>query len=113
LRPIRHQLWEHLSLQCREHLRFPEEAGYVNKDVVVERRHLERVMLQVGSVTLQVFDFLEDHPAPDAPLDRSGFVKTEVDARGRPQNLEDLLKIGRAPQRRLRLQHGGGPFRVR
>ncbi len=70
-------------------------------------------MLQVGSVTLQVFDLLEDQAARDAPLDRSGFVKTEVDPRGRPQNLEDLLKIGRAHQRRLRLQHGGGPFRVR
>ena len=112
-RPIRHQLGEHLSLQCREHLRFPEKAGYVNKNVLVERRHLERVLLQVGSVTLEVLDLLEDHPARDAPLDRSGFVKTEVDPRGRPQNLEDLLKIGRARQRRLHLQHAGGPLGVR
>ena len=100
-------------MQRRERLRFPEKAGYVNKDILVERLHLDSVLLEIRSVTLEALDFMEHHPARDTPLDRSGFVKTEVDPRGRPQNLEDLLKIGSAHQRRLRLQHGGGPFRVR
>ena len=103
LRPVHHQLWENSSLQRCERLRLPEKAGYVNKDILVERLHLDSVLLKVRSVTLQALDFMEDHPARDTPLDRTGFVKTEVDPRGRPQNVNDLLKTGRAHQRRFRL----------
>ena len=112
-RPIRHQLWEDLSSQCRERLRFPEKAGYVNKNVLVERRHLGSVLLKVRSVTFEAVDFMEDHPARNTSLDRSRFVKTDVDPRGCPQNLDDLLKIGCAHKRRFRLQHGRGSFGVR
>ena len=83
-------------MQYRERLRFAEKAGYVNEDIVVERRHLASILLQVRPVTLEVLDFVEDHPARDTPLDRSDFIETEVDRRGSRQNLEDLLKISRA-----------------
>ena len=52
---------------------------------------------------------MEDHPARDTPPDRSGFVKTEVDRRGRPQNLNDLLKIGGACPQWFRIGRGGSP----
>jgi hypothetical protein len=51
---------------------------------------------------------MENHPARDTPLDRSGFVKTEVDPRGCPQNVDDPLKICRAHKWRFRFQHDSG-----
>ena len=73
-----------------ERFRLPKEAGHVNEEVLAERLRLGGVLFEVRGIPFEAFRLLEDHPAGDAPLNRSGLVEAEIDAGGGSERMEDL-----------------------
>jgi hypothetical protein len=58
----------------------PEEAGYVDQQILIKRLDLGGIGLQPLHVSVQRLNLVENHAARDAPPDGSGLVVSEVHA---------------------------------
>ena len=79
-------------LQGRERLGIAEKAGHADEEVVEERLHLQRGLLQEFDVPLHGLDLMDGHPPLDPPPDRVRLVEGEVMARMGTEEHEDLFQ---------------------
>ena len=80
-------------LERLEGLRVAEEAGDIDEEVVVERLDLGGLSHEELDVAAQALPLIQHHAAHDPAPDHALPVRTEVNARGRMQDLQDLAEV--------------------
>ena len=69
-----------------------EKTGEMDQQILEQSFHFRRVVLNTRNVILQLFQPVQSHPPPNSPLEGGVLVMGKVNARGRPQQGEDVLQ---------------------
>jgi hypothetical protein len=90
--------------QSRKHFWIAEERGDIDQQIVKEQSDLGRILLQIGDVAIETFDFAQDHSAHNPAFEGAVLVIRKITAVERAKHREDAVQI------RLRLAVAGDRF---